>query len=602
MSLKIQKSGEAEASLLQVANQSIQIRLQKIPFNYLFWAGLFIVILLPLLPRLILGTDSYITVHDTLDSEFVWRMKMTQNGRLIGDSALDQSVMNGFPSYLYPSQLNILALLFLFLSPFVAYTINELLVHSIAFIGMFLLLRKYVVPNPEYKLIVIGVALCFGLLPFYSIYNLSVAGQPLLLYTYLNLLKRKYSLPDFLIILLFPFFSSLPLVGFFILVALGMWFLIELYKQKKIPFPFLGGIGLLAVCYLITEHNLIYTMFFNKDFASHREAYDPAYRAFNTTDTFKNIYIDFVSGMIHVGSVHRPVLFSVAIAAAILTYFRKDKVLGRLYLLLGVCFLLACIFGIYQWDGIITLKEKISFIKTFNISRFFWFQPLVWFTLFAFSLAAILKYTRLGLVVVIGLLSTQLAFCIKSTTFADNQIFNNWYLVWAEATGSNRPENVLTYREFFSEPLFNQVKARIGKPQHQYRVVSFGLHASIAQYNGFYTLDSYQNNYPLAYKKQFREVIAPELERNEKWREYYDGWGSRAYLFPAELESFYTNTKDKNGKVKLLKMNTEAFKSMGGAYVISAVEVTDTTASGLSLFNVFDHPESPWRIYLYKVK
>ncbi|MDA6131502.1 DUF6044 family protein, partial [Escherichia coli] len=61
-----------------------------------------------------------------------------------------------------------------------------------------------------------------------------------------------------------------------------------------------------------------------------------------------------------------------------------------------------------------------------------------------------------------------------------------------------------TVRQFYAEEQFSAIKEYIGLPQEDYRVASIGLHPAIAQYNGFYTLDSYNNFYPLTYKYQFR--------------------------------------------------------------------------------------------------
>lgn len=45
-----------------------------------------------------------------------------------------------------------------------------------------------------------------------------------------------------------------------------------------------------------------------------------------------------------------------------------------------------------------------------------------------------------------------------------------------------------------------EIKDYIGKPQSSYRVGSIGLHPSVSQESGFYTVDGYVNSYPLAYK------------------------------------------------------------------------------------------------------
>lgn len=73
--------------------------------------------------------------------------------------------------------------------------------------------------------------------------------------------------------------------------------------------------------------------------------------------------------------------------------------------------------------------------------------------------------------------------------------------------------NAPTFREFYASEQFKEIKEYIGRPQDSYRVASIGLHPSIAQYNGFYTLDTYNNLYPLSYKYEFRKIIEKELEK-----------------------------------------------------------------------------------------
>src|SRR5688572_18838939 len=138
--------------------------------------------------RLILGQESFITIHDNLDSDLPNRFAMANSTN--ANTVLQ--IMNGLPASFMTSRLNLVYLLFELFDPFTAYIINEAFVHAIAFAGMALLLhwhfRQYLSDN---NLLVFGVALCFSLLPFYSIYGLSIAGQPLLLACFLNLQDRR---------------------------------------------------------------------------------------------------------------------------------------------------------------------------------------------------------------------------------------------------------------------------------------------------------------------------------------------------------------------------------------------------------------------------
>ena len=128
-------------------------------------------------------------------------------------------------------------------------------------------------------------------------------------------------------------------------------------------------------------------------------------------------------------------------------------------------------------------------------------------------------------------------------------------------------------KEFYAEELFSQIKDHIGLPARDYRVASVGLHPAIAQYNGFYTLDSYNNFYPLHYKHEFRKIIENELEKNKQIRTYFDEWGGRCYLFTDELGKHYMFKKTSKKKLEEVQFNLEHFKKMGGTYFFSSVPI-----------------------------
>jgi hypothetical protein len=163
------------------------------------------------------------------------------------------------------------------------------------------------------------------------------------------------------------------------------------------------------------------------------------------------------------------------------------------------------------------------------------------------------------------------------------------------------PAGAVTYREFYSTALFDEIKRYIPLPVEKYRVVSIGLHPAIAYYNGFRTLDMYASDYPLATKHAFRRIIAPELAKNDKMRKYFDTFGCRCYVFADELNGNAYFLKSSDQKIRNLKLDTRVLKEMGGEYVFSAVEILNAKENGLLFERVFERDDSPIRIYLYKV-
>src|SRR5690625_6580706 len=99
------------------------------------------------------------------------------------------------------------------------------------------------------------------------------------------------------------------------------------------------------------------------------------------------------------------------------------------------------------------------------------------------------------------------------------------------------------------------------------------MHPTIAQYNGFYTLDTYNNAFPLEYKKEFRKIIAPELEKSGNLETYYDTWGGGLYMYVSELAKHYMFSKYSERSVEELDINTEERRDLGGEYVFFAYPI-----------------------------
>ncbi len=145
-----------------------------------------------------------------------------------------------------------------------------------------------------------------------------------------------------------------------------------------------------------------------------------------------------------------------------------------------------------------------------------------------------------------------------------------------------------------AEDQFGSIAQRIGMPKENYRVVSLGLSPTIAQYNGFYTLDGLQSVYDLNYKKQFRKIFVGEIEKSDAIKEYFDGWGNRCYIFSSELGKEYRLIWLINGSSARseFSFDVQAFRDLGGKYVISAAEIVNHPSVGLKLLDKFEDPVS----------
>ncbi|MEO1163639.1 MAG: DUF6044 family protein, partial [Chloroflexota bacterium] len=215
-----------------------------------------------------------------------------------------------------------------------------------------------------------------------------------------------------------------------------------------------------------------------------------------------------------------------------------------------------------------------------NLGRFHVLHPMLWSIMFALSLVWMVRYIRAPQSYIAIFISLQLIYVGFNHELVQNL---------------NQP----SYEAFFAEEQFAQISDFIDQPLDSYYVVTIGFHPSVALYNGFYTLNAYVSNYPLAYKNQFREIISGELDKNPELQSYFDNWGSRAYIFVDELGNDSTLYRGNGIRIEDLDLNLDVLHEMGGRYILSAVEINTETNPEYQLLEYFQHPDSAWEIYLY---
>jgi hypothetical protein len=552
-----------------------------------------VIIALFLAPFYILGENTPVLVHDNLDSNVVSFKILADSGQLFsGMDAIIPQVMNGIPRNSFGSEFNVIQWLYLFFEPYTAYIINLTLMHFIAFIGMYLLLSRRVLPNDDSRFIVVGASLAFALLPFWPSGGMSVAGMPLLIYVFLNIRDKHWKPVDWAIIGFMPFYSSFVLTGFFVLVALSLLWVYDLVVTRKPDFEFFLAIGLLCLVYCLVEYRLIVSMFIDTGYVSHRMEFSQV-----PTDIWSALRTsvdNFFFGQYHAASLHTYFIIpSVAIAGLLL--LMKKRWCDLLLVLVGLCAVISLFYGFINSEYFLFIKN-CSIFQGFQLGRFHFLHPLLWFVIFALALKIISSNLRCGKKIAGILLILQIVLlftCAYGYIGGEYQYGGPGLFVTDQ----------LSWDEFYSPDLFDEINESIALPKESYRVVSIGMHPAVSQYNGFYTLDSYQVNYPLDYKHSFRKIMEKELAKSEKNQVYFDSWGSRCYLFASELENNRDmNTREDSKPIQNLEINSEALYDMGGRYIFSAVEILNYKDNNLELVDVFENESSPWKIWVYSVK
>jgi hypothetical protein len=544
----------------------------------------FFFILLYVSPLFLLGEDAHIRVHDNLDSNLSWYKVLIRSSELFGplDAVIPQ-VINGLPRGAYGTEFSGIVWLHALFPSMTAYAISQTITRVTAFLGMYWLLKKHFIKEQDASFIRVGVSLAFALTPFWPSGMLSTLGQPLALWAFMNIRNREFSWKEGAILLLLPLYSSFVLGFFFFLTAMGLLWLRDVMKKRDWNPTFIGSIVLMTILYLVIEYRLVYALIFPEAPTNRLEFSSSRLELGHTIYlSFKNFFI----GHTHVMTLHTliilPILF---LALSVVVFSKSQQAHKRFLVLLGLNFILSVWYAFWFYKGWQPLKEHFTLLNTFNFARFHFLRPLVIYLNFALGLSILWKlgkkwhrWLRLCLALQVLLL------CIGNEEIS--------YRVYGSPS----------FKQFYAVNLFKQIEEYIGQPQESYRVGSIGLHPAIAQYNGFYTLDTYNNFYPLAYKHQFRTIIAKELDKNHKLKTYFDKWGGRCYLFVSELGKKYDYEKDSTKKIHHLEFNMDAFRAMGGRYIFSSVPILNADEDELLLLNTFDNPESAWKIYLYKVK
>ncbi len=545
-----------------------------------------------LLPFVLSGENSVFVIHDNLDSSFIHHVILDQekNTFTLNPEEKIERMMEDIPRMAYPTVFSVKSIFFVLFNPFLAYLINFLFVHVLAFVGMYLLLRSHLLTEEENRWIVAFTSFCFSIIPFYSIYGISSAGAPLLLYAFLNLKKLRLINFSYLLIVLFCLYSSLVLIGVFAISLLTVNLLFNLYINRKFDKHFAAGIVLMIGVYSVANYQLFYQFFFKSGFESHRsefiiERWDFETMINNASDFFWNLHYHASSPL---GFFLIPALFSVIIGISI-----KHKLASTIITLFIANVIIALIYGLFNWEALDFLRKTFSIFNTFQWNRFYFLSPLIWFIQLAFALTVIkdsLSGINSKIALLVFICSAQVFYIWRSNTELRETSHN---LLSSEKIG-------WTYRQFFAEDIFRDIKTYINKPLDSYRVASIGMHPAVALYNGMYTIDGYLPSYPLSYKKEFSKIITAEIEKSSHLKSYFNDWGSRCYLFANELSHNFTVDKQQGAVLKDARYDfTEGPKV---DYVLSAIRIENPGMINLQFLSSFETKQSKWRIFLYKIQ
>ena len=560
----------------------------------LWWLGILITLVF-FIPYFILGDSCVFEINDQLDESI---MNYVLPARHLGDgSTIYPEMLGGVnASGMQPSAILFLPLYCLF-STRIAFLTQYIICFFLAFLGMYLLVKEIT----DSSILAVMAGSCFSVLPLYPVYGLSEFGIPLIMYAFLCFWKRKNLIPALVITVLFGLTSHLVYTGY---AVLGFWLLgliFAVIKKQKNQWIYIG-FGVLLAIYVIVNRALILEILFGTgSYISHREEMFSSPMPF--WETFLTVFRNSAQ---HAPSLHKYLILPILVFLILGAFCKKEKTEKQIYKAAVINLLLLIGIALFYAFGhsapMVDLKNRVSgFLHYFQIERFYWLYPALWYLEFALA-AAILWRTKVphtdrrmlwGKLVIFALclLPTLQLLKVNSGMYLNvNQIHNG-----SGITG------YISWKSWFSEDLMQEIDDAIGRDKSTYRVAHLGISPAPSLLHGFYTVDGYSNNYPLEYKHSFRRVIASELEKNEEVRVYFDLWGNRCCLFNSVTGNYLRLQKGNDLVYEGLDFDMDALRELGCEYLFSGAEIGDADRMGLELLGYYETETSYWGIWVYSL-
>lgn len=530
----------------------------------------------------ILGQDASIRIHDNLEANIAWYKSLADQHLLLASSYTPNETVMQAPRIAFGSEWSLIAWLFVWFKPIVAYNINVTLMSLVAFIGTYLFAKDTFKLSPKIAPI---IALTFAFLPFWFSAGLSAAGQPLLFWSFYRITKKQSSWIDWLLLSLFPFYSSLIIAGLFML-ALMVGYLLYNFLKKEKNIAYGAGVlclAILSILYVFVEYRLFLDILklgsTPPDFIPHRVEFVQGNTFAECVKLAKNSFIG--------GQNHFPVFHTYLILPAVFLYLIYALIKSKPIKLILLCLILlagiAIIDGFWNYTSFESFKDKLPILKAIQLDRFYSLYPILWIVVFVLIIKEI--EVKIGLTIAI-IQAMIVLFSYQAINDLTKKILFK--------------KDYVSYREFYAEDLFSKVKNVLKQDKNtQVRVGMIGLHPAMAQYNEIPTIDGYVVLYSLAYKHKIQAIIQSELNQNKFNKTYFEQWGNRCYLFDNEA-IIVGNGIEKNQQccTDQLDFDFTKLKELNCNYLLSAVEVKHLSPQMQLLSKVED---ANWRIWVYKI-
>ena len=257
------------------------------------------------------------------------------------------------------------------------------------------------------------------------------------------------------------------------------------------------------------------------------------------------------------------------------------------------------IYGLYYSENVRDVFETICPpLSGFQFGRTNFFNPFLWYVelflvarkLYDISVKKVMPKIAANAIIVIAIMITVFS----------NTRYNDFYhtaLAVVKGAVKNEKPSELTYKEFYAEDLFEKAKADIGYCGQW--SAAYGFYPAVLEYNGINTIDGYLGFYSQFYKDEFRQAIAPALERIPESKAYYDDWGARCYLYSGTHPSITNAYRNYEYEEEELFLDTDEFKDLDGRYIFSRIRLTNAAEKGFTLLGEYEDDDTPYKLYVY---
>lgn len=546
------------------------------------------------------GESVYASTHDNLDLHILDYHLLAENKLFFGHGGV-LPVLDGVSRDYFFSEWSAYSWLYMILPTHYAYITGYLLKTAMG-VGFTLLLAKYVLKEryQSYRSLLWLAAYAFGSLPLYSAFSWYFVSVPLVIY----LVLRIYETPHFkwyLALFFYPLLSYFVFFGVFILGYLLLTAIIVSIYKKKFCKQLFAAVVVLFAGYAVMEYRLFSVMLFS-DVITIRDTM--VLSDWSIFEVFYQIGLTFREGIFHAQACQKWFVFPICMIGLIVVnafYIRKKeykKIYKDPFNLTMMFILFNClVYGFYGFKPLRSLIESlVPVITGLQLNRTVFFNTFLWYAALFFLMVKVWDTGKKKLASVVMLFAI---FVVMITPERYNDFYNTCFNHFYELVKGTESNN-LDFGEYYSVPLMEEIKADID--YNGEKCVAYGINPAVLEYSNIWTLDGCISYYPQEYKEEFRKLIAPALEKNASSREYYDDWGARAYIYTASDDDIYAMQYKYEVQDKNLYMDMEQFKKMGGTYIFSRIEIANTAEKELALVGTYTNEESPYTIYLYKVR